>query len=279
MDLKNEETFLEHITAAIDSNKLQLPTLPEVALSVRQAVASGNASDGELARIIAGDPGLSARLLQVANSPLYRARQKIESIQAAVTRMGHNLIRNLITGLAMQQIFKPKQQLLDQYFLDIWKHSVNVSAVSRALSLRCGHLNKEQAMLAGLIHQIGKLPILTMAERFPELATDGSALANLLEKLHPGIGRLIMERWDFPESISQAAWQYLDFTRDSGPQADYVDVVQVAYLESRIMADADLLSRLGDIPAFRKLGLDPEIEVLEIEGIAEEVAETQQLLL
>jgi HD-like signal output (HDOD) protein len=279
MDLKNEEIFLEYIKAAIDSNKLQLPTLPEVALSVRQAVNSGNASDAEIARIISGDPGLSARLLQIANSPLYRARQKIESIQAAVTRMGHHLIRNLITSLAMQQIFKPKQQLLDQYFLDIWKHSVNVSAVSRALSLRCGHLSKEQAMLAGLIHQIGKLPILTMAEKFPELAADGPALANLLEKLHPAIGRMIMERWDFPESISQVAWQYLDFTRDSGPEADYVDVVQVAFLESRIVADADLLSRLGDIPAFRKLGLDPEIEVMEIEGIAEEVAETEQLLL
>lgn len=279
MDLKNEETFLDHIKAAIDSNKLQLPTLPEVALSVRQAVNSGNASDAELARIIAGDPGLSARLLQVVNSPLYRARQKIESIQAAVTRMGHNLIRNLITSLAMQQIFKPKQQLLDQYFLDIWKHSVNVSAVSRALSLRCGHLSKEQAMLAGLIHQIGKLPILTMAEKFPELAADGPALSNLLEKLHPVIGRMIMERWDFPESISRAAWEYLDFSRDSGPEADYVDVVQVAFLESKIVSDAELLSRLGDIPAFRKLGLDPEIEVLEIEGIAEEVAETEQLLL
>jgi len=279
MDLKNEATFLELIQAAVDGNKLQLPTLPEVALSVRQAVNSGNASDAELARIIAGDPGLSARLLQVANSPLYRARQKIESIQAAVTRMGHNLIRNLITGLAMQQIFKPKQLVLDHHFHEIWKHSVNVSAVSRALSLRCAHLNKEQAMLAGLIHQIGKLPILTMAERYPELACDSQALTHLLDALHTRIGRMIMERWDFPESIRRAAWEYLDFSRNPSAEADYVDVVQVAYLESRICGDAELLARLGDIPAFRKLGLDPEIEVLEIEGVAQEVAETEQLLL
>jgi HD-like signal output (HDOD) protein len=279
MDFKNEVAVLEYIQSEIDSGKLVLPTLPEVALSVRQAVNSGNASDAELARIISGDPGLAARLLQVANSPLYRARQKIESIQSAVTRMGHNLIRNIITSLAMQQIFKPRIVLLDQYFHDIWKHSVNVSAVARALCLRCGHLDKEQAMLAGLVHQIGKLPILTIAERFPDLAKDKETLDALLDHLHTSIGRLIMERWDFPESIGRAASEYLDFKRDSGPDADYVDLVQVAYLESQIFKHADLLAQAGDIPAFRKLGLDPEIEVLEIEGVAEEVAETEQIFL
>lgn len=279
MDFTNEAAVLEYIQLEIDAGKLVLPTLPEVALSIRQAVNSGNASDAEIARIIAGDPGLAARLLQVVNSPLYRARQKIESIQAAVTRMGHNLIRNIITSLAMQQIFKPRIVLLDQYFHDIWKHSVNVSAVSRALCLRCGHLDKEQAMLAGLIHQIGKLPLLTIAERFPELAKDKATLDNLLDNLHTAIGRLIMQRWDFPEAISRAAYEYRDFSRDSGPVADYVDLVQVAYLESQIFKHTDLIGNLGDIPAFRKLGLDPEIEVLEIEGIAEEVAETEQIFL
>jgi HD-like signal output (HDOD) protein len=279
MDFTNEAAVLEYIQAEIDSGKLVLPTLPEVALSVRQAVNSGNASDAELARIIAGDPGLAARLLQVANSPLYRARQKIESIQSAVTRMGHNLIRNIITSLAMQQIFKPSAKVLDQYFHDTWKHSVNVSAVSRALCLRCGHLNKEQAMLAGLIHQIGKLPILAIAEKFPELTSNPQTLDSLLDNLHTTIGRLIMERWDFPESISAAAWEYRDFTRDSGPDADYVDLVQVAYVESQLFKQPDLIDRMGDIPAFRKLGLDPEIEVLEIEGIAEEIAETEEIFL
>ena len=279
MDFTNEIAVLEYIQAEIDSGKLVLPTLPEVALSVRQAVNSGNANDAELARIIAGDPGLAARLLQVVNSPLYRARQKIESIQAAVTRMGHNLIRNIITSLAMQQIFKPHVPLLDQYFHDTWKHSVNVSAVSRALCLRCGHLDKEQAMLAGLIHQIGKLPVLTIAERFPDLANDKAALDNLLNNLHTAIGRLIVQRWDFPDQISRAAYEYRDFTRDSGPLADYVDLVQVAYLESEMFKQPELFAKLGDIPAFRKLGLDPEIEVLEIEGIAEEVAETEQIFL
>ena len=277
MDLRNEESFLAYVEAAIRNNKLVLPTLPEVALNVRQAINKDDASDGELAKLIANDPALSARLLQVANSPLYRGRQKIENIQGAITRMGRSAIRTLITSLAMQQVFRPKVLMLAQYFVSIWKHSVDISAMSRALATRFGRLDKEQAMLAGLIHQIGKLPILTVADKFPEVAEDKPVLDNLLEKLHPVIGKMIMETWDMPDSLRRVASKYNDFQWDSGPEIDYVDIVQVAYLESEMMSNPGIASNLGDIPAFRKLGLDPQIEVLEIEGVAEEISEIKQI--
>lgn len=279
MDLRNEASFLQYVQAAIDNNKLVLPTLPEVALNVRQAVNRDNASDAELARIISHDPALSTRLLQVANSPLYRARQQIENIQTAITRMGHGAIRTLITSLAIQQIFTPKLLMLRKYFQSIWRHSVNVSAVSRALAVRYAHLDKEQAMLAGLIHQIGKLPILTLAEKFPELAEDQAVLDRLLENLHPTIGKMIMETWDMPPALARVAWEYRDLQRESGPAVDYVDVVQVAYIESEIRSNPALASTVAAMPVFRKLGLDADIEVLEIEGMADEIQETEQIFL
>jgi HD-like signal output (HDOD) protein len=279
MDLKNTDEFLKYILAAVESNKLELPTLPEVALSVRQAINSENASDAEIARIIAQDPGLAARLLQIANSPLFRARQKIDNLQTAITRLGRNTVRTLIISLAMNQLFKPKQIVLEQYFHEIWKQSVNVSAVARALALRCGHLDKEQAMLAGLLHQIGKLPILTLAERFPEIAQDKAVLDGHLRKLHTVIGKLVLERWDMPQALVSVASEYLDFKRDSGAEADYVDLVQIAFVESELVRSPQLALEIADMPAFRKLGLDSEIEVLEIEGVAESVQECEQILL
>lgn len=279
MDLKNTDEFLKYILAAVESNKLELPTLPEVALSVRQAINSENASDAEIARIIAQDPGLAARLLQIANSPLFRARQKIDNLQTAITRLGRNTVRTLIISLAMNQLFKPKQIVLEQYFHEIWKQSVNVSAVARALALRCGHLDKEQAMLAGLLHQIGKLPILTLAERFPEIAQDKAVLDGHLRKLHTVIGKLVLEKWDMPQALVSVASEYLDFKRDSGAEADYVDLVQIAFVESELVRSPQLALEIADMPAFRKLGLDSEIEVLEIEGVAESVQECEQILL
>lgn len=279
MDLKNTDDFLQYILVAVENNKLELPTLPEVALSVRQAINSENASDGEIARIIAQDPGLAARLLQIANSPLFRARQKIDNLQTAITRLGRNTVRTLIISLAMNQLFKPKQLVLEQYFHEIWKQSVNVSAVARALALRCGHLDKEQAMLAGLLHQIGKLPILTLAERFPEIAKDKDILDGHLSKLHTVIGKMVLEKWDMPQALVSVASEYLDFKRDSGPQADYVDLVQIAFVESELVRNPQIALEIADMPAFRKLGLDSEIEVLEIEGVAESVQECEQILL
>ncbi len=279
MDLRNEENFLAYIEASVQSDKLRLPTIPQVALNVRQAVNSNKATDAEIAKLISADPGLSVRLLQAANSPLFRARIKIDTLQTAITRMGHNSVRTLVTSLAMKQLFKPGSLLLDRYFQAIWRDSVNVAAVCRALAARCRHLDPDQAMLAGLIHQIGKLPILTLAEKFPELGNDEVVLTRHLERLHPAIGRLIMKSWDFPESLGRVTWEYLDLQRNPTPLADYVDVVQVAYLENLTASDPAAKLNLSEVPAFAKLGLDTEIEVLEIEDISEASAEAKKLLL
>jgi HD-like signal output (HDOD) protein len=279
MDLRNEKAFFAYIEAAVQSNKLSLPTLPQVALKVRQVVASNKATDSELAKLISSDPALSVRLLQVANSPLFRARAKIDSVQGAITRMGHNSVRTLVTSLAMKQLFKPGSLALERQFQSVWQHSVNIAAVSRALASRCRHLDPDQAMLAGLIHQIGKLPILALAEKFPELGRDEAALNHHLEHLHPAIGQLIMKSWDLPDSLARVTWEYLDFQRDPSPEADYVDVVQVAYLESMAVDKPESAPDLGKVPAFAKLGLDAEIEILEIEDISHDAAEAKRLLM
>ena len=70
----------QEIRDDIEHNRIQLPTLPEVALRVRDEVESENSNAGAIARMVASDPALSARLLQVANSPLYRGRVEIDSI-------------------------------------------------------------------------------------------------------------------------------------------------------------------------------------------------------
>lgn len=279
VDLRNERVFLAYIQAAVQSDKLRLPTIPKVALDVRQLVSGNRATDGEIARLISSDPGLSVRLLQVANSPMFRARIKVDSLQAAITRMGHNAVRTVVTSLAMKQLFKPGSLVLDRHFQSIWRESVAVAGVCRAMAARCRHLDPDQAMLAGLIHQIGKLPILTLAEKFPELANDAEVLARHLENLHPVIAKLIMRSWDLPDSLARVTWEYLDFHRNPSPDADYVDLVQVAYLENRVVADSDFKLDFGGVPAFAKLGFDAGIEILEIEDVATTSAETSNLFL
>ncbi len=280
MQFKSVQDFLVHVQTELSANRLVLPTLPDIALKVRDAVAKGDASAQDLSEMITTDAALSARLIQVANSPLYRGSAEIKNIQMAVTRLGNSTIRTLITSLVMQQMFKPTTPLLEHYFRSIWEQGVNVSAISRALTNFVPHLNGDEAMLAGLIHQIGKLPILTLVEKIPEFKDSPSRLDKLLEKAHPHVGKIIMDTWNFPAELKPVASQYVDFQRDSGEKADYVDVVQVAFLQS--IAGTDHPACRVDwstVPAFAKLGLQADAEILEIEGVSEEIEMAQAMFL
>jgi HD-like signal output (HDOD) protein len=280
MQFKSVQDFLTHVKAELEANRLVLPTLPDIALKVRDSVSKGDASAQELAAMITTDPALSARLIQVANSPLYRGANEIKNIQMAVTRLGNSTIRTLITSLVMQQMFKPTSIILEQYFRSIWEQGVNVSAICRALSAFVPSLNSDEAMLAGLVHQIGKLPILTLVEKIPEFKDSPSRLEKLLEKAHPHVGKLIMESWNFPEELKLVASEYVNFQREHEGPADYVDLVQVAFLQS--IAGTDHPACRVDwntVPAFAKLGLQADAEILEIEGVSEEIELAQAMLL
>jgi HD-like signal output (HDOD) protein len=278
MQFNSVQDFLDHVQTELNANRLVLPTLPDIALKVREAVADPETSARELADIVITDAALSTRLIYVANSPLYRGNTEINNIQMAISRLGNKIVGSIITSLVMQQMFKPSTKLLESYFRKIWEHSIQVSSVSRALAAFTPHLNRDEAMLAGLIHQIGKLPILTLVENIPEFKDSPSRMDKLLEKAHPAIGKLIMDTWSFPQELKAVASEYVNFQYQSGDKADYVDLVQVAFLQS--IAGTDHPACRVDcttVPAFAKLGLDAEIEVLEIEGVAADVELTRAM--
>ncbi len=104
-------------------------------------------------------------------------------------------------------------------------------------------------------------------------------MAKLLEKAHPGVGKLIMDTWNFPDELKLVASEYVNFQYDSGPKADYVDIVQVAFLQSIAGTDHPA-SRVdcSTVPSFAKLGLASDIEILEIEGVSDEIELARSML-
>ncbi len=276
----DEIAFLNDLFKAIDERRLTLPTLPEVALRVRDSVESDTSTAGQVADIVATDAALSARLLQVANSPLYRGRVPIDNLQMAVARLGTKLVRSLVVSLIMQQMFQATSDLLDKRFRQLWEESVQVAAISRVIAQSLRHLDKEQALLAGLIHNIGALPILTMAEKHSELINDSDELDRIIEALSPRIGERILQEWDFPDSLIKVPVNFLNLSYDHEDQADYVDVVIVGRLQTLMGTDHPVnLQDWNSIPAFAKVGLEPEVQMIEIEGVAEDVAEIEHILI
>lgn len=266
----DEEKLLDKLLTDLEKDKLVLPTLPEVALRVRETLEDDNSGMSDVARVITSDAALSARLIQVANSPLLRAARTIESVEAAVTRMGADMTRNLVTSIAMEQMFQATSDVTDKRLRDLWEHSTQVAALSHALASQFTKLKPDQALLAGLVHDIGALPIITMAEDIPELLADTDFLDNIIRRAHTTIGEAILQKWNFSPELIAVAAEHEEVHRDHDGPADYVDVVVIANLESYLgskhpHAEVDLSA----VPAFAKLGLEPEINVLDVEGVAE----------
>lgn len=276
--MDTEEQILEVFLDDLHHNRLVLPTLPEVALKVRDAVESDKASAAEIAKIITMDAALSARLLQVCNSPLYRTRRTVEDIQTAVARLGYIQVRNLVSSLVMQQMFQATSDVLDKKMRAAWEHSTHVAAISYVLAGSCG-VPPDQAMLAGLIHDIGALPIIVSAEDRPELRDDEELLNNVVMKLHTMIGEKILKDWQFPQSLIDVAAQHENLKRDPEGDVDYVDVVIVANLQSYIGTNHPHTQLdWNAIPAFKRVGIEPEINIVEIEENQESLDEVKAML-
>jgi len=274
-----EKEFLAELIDAITNDRLTLPTLPEVALRIREAVNDPEVNSETLASVIGQDAALAARIIKVANSPLMRGSVVVDNLQLAITRMGMSFVRNLATGLAMEQMFQATHDAVDKRLRDSWQHSIEVASISHVLASNFTKLKSDQATLAGLIHEIGILPILTLAEENPAILEHEAVLDKIISRLHGKVGKAILKAWEFPEELLEVPTGCTDFSRDKNPNADYVDVVTVAKLQSypegeNPFAELDTSA----IPAFRKLGLSHEIDVHHVDELAVELEETKQAL-
>lgn len=266
MDTAAEEKFLDQLLSDLENDKLVLPTLPEVALRVRDTLEDENSSMLDVAKIITSDAALAARMIQVSNSPLLRASSPIESVEAAVTRMGSNMIRNLVTSMVMEQMFQATSDVTDKRLRRIWEHSTEVAAISHALASQFTKLPPEQAMLAGLVHDIGALPILTRAEDIPELLEDEATLDRIIASAHASIGAEILRKWNFPEELVAVAQEHENLQRDSANGPDYVDVVTVANLQSLVNTNhTHTKIDWSTVPAFEKLGLQSDVSIVDMD--------------
>jgi len=266
MDSAAEEKFLDKLLDDLENDKLVLPTLPEVALKVRDTLEDENSSLIDVAKIINSDAALAARMIQVSNSPLLRATNPIESVEAAVTRMGSNMIRNLVTSMVMEQMFQATSDVTDKRLRRIWEHSTEVAAIAHALASQFTKLQPDQAMLAGLVHDIGALPILSRAEDYPDLLDDEETLDRIINSVHTTIGAEILRKWNFPEDLITVAEDHEDLQRNSKNGPDYADVVIVANLQSVVdskhrHAEVDW----STVPAFEKLGLQTDVSIVDMD--------------
>lgn len=272
--------FLGSLLDDLQNNRIALPSLPEVALKARQTVMDPDATAADLAKIFAADPALSARVVRIANSVLLRGRSPVTSLQTAIARVGIGRLRTLTACLVMEQVWRRRTSaLIDEELKARWFHGTHVAALCEVIARRFTRLEPDQAMLAGLVHDIGALPVLTHAARVPDLVIDRSAMQRIVERLHARIGKMVLQAWQFPEELVKVVAEHENLAYDSLPGPDLVDVVIIANLHSHVGTTTHRSAiNWNMIPAFGKLGLTPQTSIAALNDARDEVAEIQRLL-
>jgi HD-like signal output (HDOD) protein len=266
------ETIATELIDQIKQDTLVLPSLPEVCLRVRDVAEDIESSIPQLANIISQDAALAARIIKVANSPLVRTPSEVTDLVTAVNRLGINFTSNLAMGLAMEQLFQATSDVVDRRMRSIWQQSSEVASICHVLASHYTKLHPDQAMLAGLIHKIGALPILTYAEDNNSLLNDGFALDKLIEKLHPLIGSHILKAWRFPKELLNVPGQYLKFDREI-PKVDYADLVTVAVLQTHANTEHPYAKLdWSTIHAFDRVGLSPDMDMADAIDIEDDIS-------
>ncbi|MBS8239423.1 HDOD domain-containing protein [Marinobacter lipolyticus] len=271
------ETIKNDLISAIDNDKLVLPTLPEVALQVRDIAESEDSAIMDLVKVISNDTALSARIIRVCNSPLFRGSRAIENLNMAVSRLGMAYTSNLAMGLAMEQMFQATSDMIDKRLRATWQTSTEVAGVCHVLAQHYTRLKPDQATLAGLVHLIGVLPILRYVED-QDIQISSIMLDNVIDELHPRLGAEILKKWDFPKELQNVPLEYTSFQREV-PAADFADLVTVANLQ--LVAGSDHPWTEMDwntVTAFGRLGIDPNSDMSEEEDLNAQMEAAMALL-
>ncbi|MDH5600211.1 MAG: HDOD domain-containing protein [Gammaproteobacteria bacterium] len=267
-NMESSQALIEKIKNEHQAGRLVLPSLPEIIVRVRQAVNDDDVNLGNVVKLIQVDPSLTARLVQIANSPLYRSRQPVENCLMAVNLLGLSTTRDLVTCLVLNNVFNAESKKLHKRVQKLWQHSCHVAAIASTIAKITPNLHEDTAMLAGLLHDIGVLPVLHYVADYPDILESEKKLDFVIQQLRASLGQQILKEWNFDPALIMVSAEAENWLRDTKEAADYADVVIVAQIHSFFGKDSNLdLPPLLSTPAFLKLGLskmgaDASLEVL-----------------
>ncbi|MGD8908501.1 MAG: HDOD domain-containing protein [Chromatiales bacterium] len=221
--------FVVSVREDLKANKIYLPTLPALALEALLVINDVDSSASDLQKVISRDAALTARLIRYANSPLYRGLSTITAIRPAITRIGFQRVKNAVYAVSMKEVFRTSVKEVERRMDALWSHSVKVGAQAAMLAKSQPGMDADVALVAGLVHDIGHIPLLIKACEFKALINKPKALDKILHKLHTQLGGSILKLWKFDKQVIKAAAEHENLERDPGDApVDYVDIVQVA---------------------------------------------------
>jgi putative nucleotidyltransferase with HDIG domain len=198
--------FLQEIAGDLSAGAITFPTFIDATVKVRSALSDPNVDAGRLAQVVSGEPVLATKLVRMANSAaLNPSGRQVADVRTAVMRVGFNAVRSTAAAVAVQQVRASKD--LAPFAAEAeraWKHTLDVAAIAYVLARALTQLNPDEALFAGLVHDIGRFYLLSRAARYPELVEHRDELESIVAEWHPSIGEAILQGQGLPEPLVAA---------------------------------------------------------------------------
>jgi HD-like signal output (HDOD) protein len=273
-------TFFTLFSYHFKQDKLEIPSIPDIALKLHTAIQK-NVGTGEAAKIISLDPVITSKLIHFTNSPLYRTINPTSSCLDAVNRLGIATTRNIVTSLSMHSLFRSNKKSFNTRIQNLWKESIRISSISHALAVLTQKADPEEALLAGLLHNLGSLPILKFAEKLSDDAYQPEELDQCLLLIQGHLGSWVLEQWGFSNGLARIPSDVEDWYYDSGKSLILSDIVLLAKFHSLIGTHkAATLPLISTLPAYQKFGnktLSPNMSLQILQDAKQQISDTINL--
>jgi putative nucleotidyltransferase with HDIG domain len=238
---------------------VNLPTLPGVVHMVGAMVEDDSTSTQDVSDLISKDHVLSAKVLRLVNSPFYGFPGRISSVNHATVLLGLNVVKGLLLSTAVFDTLAEESK-------GLWEHSLGTAVLSRALAKALGQRDPEEMMVAGLLHDLGKVIFFCLAEEDYTICLERARAEHSpireIERAHFGFDHTAVaswaaERWNLPPRLS-CAMRYHHRPSSAPEHAETAGMVHLADTLARAMEYGDggdpTLPPM-DHEAFRALGL------------------------
>jgi HD-like signal output (HDOD) protein len=230
--------FVQSLALEMSAGKIEIPSFPDVAVRVRKVLADENCSATQIARVVSAEPAMAAKLLQMANS-------------AALNPNGSKITDQIKNAKELAPLRKPLH--------DLWERSVKVAAMSFVVARSWTKVNADQAMLAGLMHGMGRVYILTRAVKHPALFADPSAYHQIVRDWNAQVAKAVLDSWEISPDIIEAVEHYEILDRAGSGEVDLTDVLTIANVLVSFHSDLPAMEmRLKETSAAVRLGVNAE---------------------
>lgn len=279
----SDEAFLGWLAEELAGGGPRLESPPRLALRLRSIISGAMLEPRAMARLVSHDPVLTLKLMADANAAAEADEGPVESCTAAIERLGARKARESVDRYALRETFETRSRWPAQRMVEFWRHSHEVGSTCFVLARIGKVLGPEKALVAGLLHDIGVVPVLMRMRDFPALANDPHEADATIERLKARAGEMMLRRWGFSDAFVDVARDAEKWIRErDDDEADYADVVIVAQVHGMLglkgHQDVPALSRL---PSFARLQLEqftPETSLRVINAARAKTAKAWSLL-